>query len=171
MAMPGRNRGVRNVGRKRPSAPAIRPRHPERASSLFGMIVGGSQAKAYLKRAVALSRAVEACGVSRSPFVSRGGLIFFRGMSVPVRSLEPARRAGSSESALRAAFPDLPVGAFDAIDASLTRRPRLAAAWAAPSPASAGMVADLDPDSGEGFHQELETLLVSHAELFRRLAR
>jgi uncharacterized protein (DUF433 family) len=100
--------------------------------------------------------------------VERDGDLYFAGTSIPVPDLERARRAGSTEADLRAAFPGLPAGAFDAVDALLRARPDLAAAWAdrlAPTPAE---TVDED-DDGEGFEAELEELLDTHAELFRRL--
>jgi uncharacterized protein (DUF433 family) len=104
------------------------------------------------------------------PFEGRDGDLYFAGTSITVPDLERARRAGSSEADLRAAFPELPAGAFDAVDALLRARPELTAAWAerlAPSPAET----DDGDDDGDGFEAELEGLLDSHAELFRRLAQ
>ena len=97
--------------------------------------------------------------------VVRDGEAFFDGMSVALGQLERARRAGSTEDDLRGAFPGLPPGAFDAIDAFLRANPETPAAV---TPAPRGGDAD---DDGEGFEEDLDALLDAHAELFRRLAR
>ncbi len=100
--------------------------------------------------------------------ISRGEVEFLEGMSVPIRRLERARRAGSSEADLRAAFPDMPPRALEAIDAFLRQNPKTAKGWAKSLAPAAPSVED---DGGDGFDEELEGLLKSHAELFRRLAR
>lgn len=106
----------------------------------------------------------------RAAFVRRNGRVYFEGMSVPVRELERARRAGSSEVELRAAFPELPLGAFDQIDAFLRVNPTLASAWGGTEEVAARPDAGVD-DDGAGLEADLETVLESHAELFRRLAQ
>jgi uncharacterized protein (DUF433 family) len=103
-------------------------------------------------------------------FEERDGDLYVAGTSIPVADLERARRAGSSEADLRAAVPGLPAGVFDAVAALLRDRPELTDAWAerlAPTRAEPGE----GDDHGDGFEAELEALLETHAELFRRLAR
>jgi uncharacterized protein (DUF433 family) len=99
-----------------------------------------------------------------------GGVAYIAGTSVPVRRLERARRSGSTEVDIRAAFPDLPPRAMEAVADYVHRFPATVKAWAeelAPTTVPPG---DQD-DDGIGFDDELEGLLESDAELFRRLAR
>ena len=102
--------------------------------------------------------------------VALGGVAYIAGTSVPVRRLEKARRSGATESDLRAAFPDLPARAMEAVADYVRRFPATVKAWAEELAPTAVPPGDQD-DDGVGFDDELEDLLESDAELFRRLAR
>jgi uncharacterized protein (DUF433 family) len=102
--------------------------------------------------------------------VTVGGVAYIAGTSVPVRRLEKARRAGSTEADLRAAFPDLPAKAMEAVADYVQRYPATVKAWAEELAPTVLPPGDQD-DDGVGFDDELEDLLESDAELFRRLAR
>lgn len=149
--------------------------HPSGGSRL----IRRAQIDAYVARALARALDQDApLGPGGTPapvalrprFTVSHKLIVFSGTNVPARDLERARRAGSTEAELRAAFPDLPAGAFEAIDALLRKSPRLARAWAKEGAPAETPPDDVD-DDGEGFEEELEGLLDTHAGLFRRLAR
>jgi uncharacterized protein (DUF433 family) len=102
--------------------------------------------------------------------VLRDGVAYIEGTSVPVRQLERARRAGSTEADLHAVFPDLPPRSLDAVARYVRSFPETVERWAdllAPAQTSPGE----EEDDGAGFDAELEGLLDSRAELFRRLAQ
>ena len=124
--------------------------------------------RAYVARAVVRRLNADAPPLPR--IIALGGVAYIAGSSVPVRRLEKSRRSGATEADLRAAFPDLPARAMEAVADYVRRFPATVKAWAeelAPTAVSPG---DQD-DDGVGFDDELEDLLESDAELFRRLAR
>jgi uncharacterized protein (DUF433 family) len=123
---------------------------------------------AYVARAVV--RRLNADVPPLPKIITVGGVAYIAGTSVPVRRLERARRAGSIEADLRAAFPDLPAKAMEAVADYVQRYPATVKAWAEELAPTVLPPGDQD-DDGVGFDDELEDLLTSDAELFRRLAR
>lgn len=129
-----------------------------------------SAVRAYVARAVV--RALDTDAPPPPVVVVRDGVAYLAGTPVPVRRLWRALQAGSSEADLRAAFPGLPPGASRAVARYALSNPQTVARWKrllppTPAPAAPGE----EDDDGQGFDAELEDLLASRAELFRRLAQ
>jgi uncharacterized protein (DUF433 family) len=130
--------------------------------------------RTYVAQAVARALAKDvtksAPGVIWPQIVSRDGVAFVKGTSLPVRRLWRAIRAGSTAADIRAAFPHLPPGALKTVVRFAQANPRFVAKWK-PLLAPAQTTPGEEDDNGKGFDAELEDLLTSRAELFRRLAR
>ena len=92
-----------------------------------------------------------------------------KGTLVSFQNLERAMRLGSTKSDLRDAFPTLSTRTLKAVADYVRRHP--AAAKKKNLPSSQVRAPEQDDDDGVGFAEELEALLESEAELFRRLAQ
>ena len=91
-----------------------------------------------------------------------------KGTLVSFQSLERAMRLGSTKSDLRDAFPTLSTRTLKAVADYVRRHP---AAAKTKNLASSQVSTAAQDDDGVGFAEELEALLESEAELFRRLAQ